>query len=72
VYNLLSGKDAAERPLRSDDNLEVHLDNDLDNSDLDADFLDYSYSDADKYVNVTSDARRTQTVIRVSCLNQKV
>jgi len=52
---ILTGEDVAGRPSLSevvDDNTEGDLDNDLHNNDLDADFYDYSYNDADKYVNV--------------------
>jgi len=53
---MLTGEDAAERPLRTevvDDNVESHLDLDLDSNDLHTDFYDYSYDDADKYVYIT-------------------
>jgi len=52
---ILTGEDVAGRPSLSevvDDDTEGDLDNDLHNNDLDADFYDYSYNDADKYVNV--------------------
>jgi len=60
---ILTGEDVAGRPSLSevvDDNTEGDLDSDLDNNDLDADFYDYSYNDADKYVNVTDNILTTQ------------
>jgi len=58
-----AGEDNAGQPTHSevvDDDIESHLDNDLDNNDLDMDFYDYSYNDADKYVNVIADTCRTK------------
>ena len=54
---MLTGEDAVREPSHSevvDHNTEDQLD-----SERDAAFYDYSYNDADQYVNVTADTQRT-------------